>query len=488
MIHFLVVESDPEFAENIRELVAHGGFAADHATSAADARALAERKTFDVVLVDQGLPDGRGVDLIAELRTKAPLLMAVVLSAQPTVQSARDAILSGAAAFVPKDGDPRELEALIRRTAEQAGVAQALRESDARYTTLVERAPLGIALVRDGRYLFANESYVHIYGFSTPTEVIGRPVESVYHEDERASVRERWREGQTWRESYTVTGGRRADGRRIDVSIMRSPFELEGRRAVQLLVRDVTEETRLAGELEEARGQVEEKRRLAALGEMVAGIAHEIRNPLQGVSWGLVELKELCRTTVPPAGALEALAKIERSTHEIEAIVAQVLDFAKPLKPDRIPFLVQDILDSTREDLLPLAADAKVLLVAERRDAPDEVLVDAVKLKQALVNLVRNAIEASPPGGRVVLRATGGRAETDPVVFEVEDEGPGIPEHMRERVYLPFVTTKVKGTGLGLAITRRIVEVHGGTIVLEERRPRGTRARVSLSAATRIQR
>ncbi|MEZ0228747.1 MAG: protoglobin domain-containing protein [Planctomycetota bacterium] len=368
-----------------------------------------------------------------------------------------------------------------------AKVARAERKaSDARYSILIERAPLGIALVREGKYLFANESYARIYGLASHTVLLGAPVESVYHPDEQARVRERWRDDASWRETYTVADSRRADGRRIDVSVIRAPLELDGKRAVQLIVRDVTEETRLANELEEARAQVEEKRRLAALGEMVAGIAHEIRNPLQGVGWGVIELKELCKAPGAPEGAKDALTKIERSTAEIEAIVAQVLDFARPLKADRIPFLTSDIFEATCDDMKALAAANKVLLACETKDGPDEVLVDAMKLKQALVNLVRNAIEASPPGGRVILRAAGGPGAGAPVVFEVQDEGTGIREDLRDRVYLPFVTTKVKGTGLGLAITRRIVEVHGGTIALEPVKPRGTIARITLSAAVRI--
>jgi signal transduction histidine kinase len=267
---------------------------------------------------------------------------------------------------------------------------------------------------------------------------------------------------------------------------MRASFELDGKRAVQLLVRDVTEETRLAKELDEARSQIEEKRRLAALGEMVAGIAHEVRNPLQQVSWGVQELREVCKQVTTPEGATESLAKIERGAREIEGIVAQVLDFARPLRADRIPFLVSDLLDATREDLRHLAETQSVSLVIDSRGGPAEVLVDGVKLKQALVNLVRNAIEASPKGGRVVLRSTGGEADSDPVLLEVEDEGPGVREDLRDKLFLPFVTSKVKGTGLGLAIARRVVEVHGGTLVLEPGRHRGTVARITLSAASRI--
>src|SRR5207237_9965963 len=98
-----------------------------------------------------------------------------------------------------------------------------------------------------------------------------------------------------------------------------------------------------------ARDQLEDKRRLAALGEMVAGIAHEVRNPLQSVAWGTNELKALLKR--PDGDAGEALAKIERGTREIEAIVQEVLDYARPMKLDRAPFAVLDLLEGTREDV-----------------------------------------------------------------------------------------------------------------------------------------
>jgi PAS domain S-box-containing protein len=466
-VRCLVVEDDSAFAENLVELLELAGYSSEQAHTASEARALARAHPFDMALVDLGLPDARGNDLVAELRAMTPSLQAIVLTGQPTIGSAQNAMRSGATAYLLKDGDPRELEAVIQRTAEQARLTRALRESEARYATLVERAPLGIALVRDGRYTFVNERFARIFGHPDASALLG--TEASLDRGERDQV--------PLEETFTRSV-RRRDGKTVDVMVTRARLEIEGHAAVQLIVRDVTDENRVARELDDARLQLEEKRRLAALGEMVAGIAHEVRNPLQGVSWGVNELRPHCKE----GATKEALEKIAASTREIEAIVAEVLDYARPMKLERIPFPVADLLESTREDVAAQAEAAGVSLEVERDGVTQEAVLDALKIKQALVNLAHNAIEASSPGGRVRLQASGGTSSKDPLVLEVVDEGCGLPSELGERIYLPFVTTKVKGTGLGLAVVRRIVEAHGGAMRLEPRRPKGTVARIELPA------
>jgi PAS domain S-box-containing protein len=473
---FLVVEDDTAFADNLSELLELSGFSSQRAGTAAEARTLASSQTFDAALVDLGLPDGRGTDLVAELKLQLPHLMAIVLTGQPTIGSAQNAIRAGATAYLMKDGDPRELEAVIRRTAEQASLGRALRESEKRYALLVERAPLGIALVREGRFTFANERFATIFGVPDAQRLVGLPIENVYHPEERARVRDSWRlDHEPWEETYARSGIRRVDGKTVDIMVTRSRLEIDGRTAFQLVVRDTTDEKRLGRELDEARGQLEDKRRLAAIGEMVAGIAHEIRNPLQGVLWGINELRTLC--TDKSEVVQEALGKIERGSGDIEAIVAEVLDYARPMKPDLISFPVLDLLEAVREDASVHARGAGVAIEVDPTGASFEAVFDALKIKQALVNLVRNAIEASPGGSRVVI---GAKRTGERLTFDVADEGSGVSPAIRERIFVPFVTTKVKGTGLGLAVVRRIVEAHGGTIRLDPREPRGTRARIDL--------
>ncbi|HZU98249.1 MAG TPA: protoglobin domain-containing protein [Planctomycetota bacterium] len=367
--------------------------------------------------------------------------------------------------------------AIMLETYHEDGSQRALRESEARYSTLVEHAPLGIAIVREGRYAFVNDRYATIFGYDDPKALLGAPLETVYHEADRARALERWRpDRERWEETYARSGIRRADGKSLDLAVTRAHVEIDGRLSVQLIVRDVTDENRVARELDEARAQLEERRRLAGLGEMVAGIAHEIRNPLQGIAWGLHELRPRCKK----GPELEALEKVAASTREIEAIVAEVLDYARPMKLDMIPFALGDLLQAVREDVAAQAEAGGVQVVVDADGAANERVLDPLKIKQALVNLARNAIEASSRGGRVELRTGGGETLFS---IDVVDEGCGLPVELGDRVFLPFVTTKVKGTGLGLAVVRRIVEAHGGTVRLEPRQPRGTLARIELPSA-----
>ena len=227
----------------------------------------------------------------------------------------------------------------------------------------------------------------------------------------------------------------------------------------------------LQSELAEANAQLHRSRSLAALGEMAAGIAHEVRNPLASIGLYAQMLNEDLADR--PDGARLA-AKITGAVDRIDTIVRDVLRFAKDttLHPQRVSVdeLVDQALESCRSSLG--ATDLTIV----REGDPDRLEVDTTLMAQALANVIRNAAEAmdgSPSDTRVISISTrrerrrlptGGRAEH--VVIGVRDHGPGISPDVLERMFNPFFTTRRTGTGLGLAIVHRIVEAHGGHVVV----------------------
>lgn len=214
--------------------------------------------------------------------------------------------------------------------------------------------------------------------------------------------------------------------------------------------------------------------RLSGLGELSAGLAHEIRNPLGSIE-GAMQI--LCRPELPAETRREFGDLGRKEVDRLKGLLTNFLDFARPQAPRRSLIEPRQLLESVSR----LAAEtAKISGVQLRVDPPHdvpEVPLDPEQIKQVLLNLVINAIQAMPSGGEVVLRAFN---ESDEVVLEVQDEGIGIAPEDIERIFNPFVTTRANGTGLGLSIAYQIVSQHGGHISARRNLERGMTFAVTL--------
>lgn len=234
--------------------------------------------------------------------------------------------------------------------------------------------------------------------------------------------------------------------------------------------------------------RMRERDRLAALGEMAAGLAHEIRNPLGAIKGAA---QYLAPAQVGDDDG-EILQVIIDEVDRLNAVVTQFLDYARPVKPNVVPVDVNEVVDRTVK-LLQVDLDESIAIELQLDPAGPMAMSDPEQLKQVLVNLVQNAVQAMPAGGRITL-STGsshddpagfhlsGRS-TDFVEIRVKDTGPGLPEEHREHIFVPFFTTKKGGTGLGLAISQRIIRSHGGTISAQSRPGEGAEFLIRLPAA-----
>jgi nitrogen-specific signal transduction histidine kinase len=246
-------------------------------------------------------------------------------------------------------------------------------------------------------------------------------------------------------------------------------FVVENRRQIkryQELAETLAETNR---KLLQAQEEARRSERLAALGQMSAGLAHEIRNPL-GVIKGSAEMLHQKLGESNPL-ASELAGYISSETNRLSSLVTRFLDFARPLHLELTPQNITSVLDRAVHDVSVTHKEGGDLVRVERQYQPNLPLVplDESLSEQAFVNLIQNAYDAMGSGGGT-LRVKAARADNanrSGVEVRIEDTGPGVPEELREQIFNPFVTTKKTGVGLGLSIVSRIIDGHHGTIRVE---------------------
>jgi signal transduction histidine kinase len=246
----------------------------------------------------------------------------------------------------------------------------------------------------------------------------------------------------------------------------------------------VDELTRTTTRLTETQSQLVRSERMASVGRLAAGLAHEIGNPLAALM-GMQDL--LIDGGLPPDAQRDFLGRMRRETERIHTVVRDLLEFARPERPtagapQRGPAEVRAVIDDVVALVRPQRPFRGVRLEVDVDGAP-EVALAAPRLTQVLLNLVLNAgaaVVSSGRGGRVCIRVR--EAGDGRVRLEVEDDGPGVPSGIRERLFEPFATTKAvgEGTGLGLAVCRGLVESEGGEIGLDPSYTEGARFYVVL--------
>jgi signal transduction histidine kinase len=233
--------------------------------------------------------------------------------------------------------------------------------------------------------------------------------------------------------------------------------------------------------LTESQAIIARQEKLASLGSLAAGVAHEIRNPLTAIKVRLFSLK---RTLAASNLDNEDTTVISGEISRLERIVKDFLRFARPSEPELVDVPVSRILNEVQDLLRPPLEKAAIELRIEN-DSPHWIRADTAQLKQVLINLVQNAADSVGRNGVILLRsrfglAPGRKSAGTRVLIEVTDNGKGIPPEVQKRLFDPFFTTKEGGTGLGLPIAARIVEKHGGELRYETELNRGTTFRIVL--------
>jgi two-component system sensor histidine kinase PilS (NtrC family) len=282
----------------------------------------------------------------------------------------------------------------------------------------------------------------------------------------------------TERQSRFEEKGRRRNGSQLIIGMSLSPLEQRGKRmGVVGVFRDITP----LKKMEEA---VRRKHWLATIGEMSAGMAHEVRNPLAALSGAM----QVLRKDLQPADANRSLLELAlRETERLNGIVTGFLQYARPHPLDLKSADVSEVVEETIRMLEQMREYAKTIRFVRRYD-PDGVpaLLDRDQIHQVCWNLGLNACQAMPVGGTLTVAtrrmpvSPGSERESVEIVFE--DTGEGIPPEYQEKLFYPFFTTKEGGTGLGLSVVHRIMDEHRGSVHIDSLPGQGTRVRLVLPA------
>jgi signal transduction histidine kinase len=265
-------------------------------------------------------------------------------------------------------------------------------------------------------------------------------------------------------------------------TVLVNPFVSENRRQAKryrLLAEELAETNR---RLEQAQEEARRSERLAALGQLTAGLAHEIRNPLAVIKGSAETLMRRLQSADPLT--TEVAGYITSEVNRLNTVVTRFLNFARPLKLEKRPTQIPPLLDRALKVALERWPEAKVKVARQYSEDLPEIIVDPDLCEQAFVNIVLNAYEAMiETGGKLTLSVVATNSDGKRgVEAGIEDTGPGIPPELREQIFNPFFTTKKEGVGLGLSLVSKIVDDHRGWIRVSSEPGKGACFRVFLPA------
>ena len=387
-----------------------------------------------------------------------------------------------------------DLIATFERIADQVAVAlaqhlakEALRESEERFRSLVENAPVGILIVRDGRIVFKNPALCRLFG-EIPDRIRFRDLGTVHPEEMEkfehlCEVVERAEAGwQALDLRFTLPAGDAGHQPMRWVYCQTGQIEFRGRIAALVVLDDMTR-------MKDLEQIVSTREKLSIIGQMAAGIAHDIRNPLSGINMNVSTLEHVVRNlaTVSPEERKklgEIVSQATAASDKIATVIRRVMAFSKqaPPKLDRIDVnqVVRDALEFSSATLRKSGIEVETSLLP----GLPKCAADPHLLEQVLLNLITNAVQAleNVEGRRRLGVAS--VLEAGAVLLRVFDNGPGVPVHLREKIFDPFYTTRKTGYGIGLSFSHRVIENHGGTLSASGNDWGGAEFRIALPVET----
>ena len=434
------------------------------------------KEKFDILLLDHTLSDGKGLNWLRRFNELGIGIPTIFVTAQGDPRLAIEAMKEGVFDYINRSAECAKAFPFVVNRAiegyslmlEKVRLQKELIETKNFLESIVEKAGDAISVVDlEGKVLYWNEGATRIYGYQKE-EVLGKKLSDfLYSRD--AKLREE-EEGLMESLMAQVKAGKvipnvevkrqTKERKEIITSMTISPLrnavgEIIG---VSRICKDITD-------LKKAEERLILAERLSSLGELTAGVAHELRNPLAGIK---INTQILSRKKDLPEMEKKLLSSTQEGIGKIQKIVDDMLHFAKPKAFHFKEEEINEVVDKSLAILQTKLKKGNISSVFEGAQGLPKLRIDIHQIQQVLINVILNAIQAMEKGGILTIRTflTNG----DGVGIEVRDTGIGIPRSHLKRIFDPFFTTKSEGTGLGLSISAKILENHGASmdVVSEE--------------------
>jgi len=485
----LIIDDDPLVCDSLEHLLTAQGYEIEISNKGHEALECIARKAFNLVVMDVGLPNMHGFQIMAHIRRHSPDALVIMMTRDGTIESAPEALKDGIYSYLRKPFRSAELIKTIKNALDHKRLRgkhsqseEALRESEERFRTLVENSLTGICIIQNNRIIYQNPKQKKLYG-RLPEKPLNKLIGYVHPDDVekvigsyRSLLSGKTRSVETdFRFSPSGKRGKNTEVRWVQCRATLSLYR--GEEAILVNMMDITR----AKELEQI---LRVKSKMISLGRVAAGIAHEIRNPLTGINSYLYTLEDLLDQEIFAPESMQMMRKIveqlQDASNKIESVIKRVLDFSRPGAPSMA--LIN--LNQSLEEAINLSAVSlrkKGIKIEKSLDQNlPQCYGDAHLIVQVILNLIDNAIKAiekQDASKMIVLRTY---ANNRTIYIQISDSGPGVALGIRDKIFDPFFTTETGGSGIGLAISQRIVNDHNGSIRVDSNEWGGAKFTIEL--------
>jgi PAS domain S-box-containing protein len=457
-MHVLVVDDDPDTRANLCDILELDDHCVETAGSIAEALKRDNWSEITAILLDRKLPDGTAEEILPRLKEVAPRADVLIVTGHADIQGAVDALRHGAADYILKPINPEAIRGSLVRLAERQKLARDKERSDAVFRTLVEAAPCLILMLRP--------DHTMIYFSRYAEELTGYAARQVLGQDYFRTFLAKQHQQAALEEIERVFSGTPSRGYECPVVAHDGAThwivwntqrldDYEGGPAVLSVGQDITK-------LKHAQEHALQSERLAAIGQMVTGLAHESGNALarsqaclEMLTWEVSDRPE----------ALDLIARTQKAQDHLQQLYEEVRGYASPLKLAKEFWDLSYLWRQAWEHLALQRQNKDAVLREETAGIDLSCLVDHFRIEQVFRNVFENSLAAC--GNQVsiaVLVNETSLGDRPALRLAIRDNGPGPTPEQGRRIFEPFFTTKTKGTGLGMAICKRIIEAHGGQI------------------------
>ena len=485
----LLVDDEQEIVESLMDFFNFLPYNFHSACSGIKVLEMMEEKKFDILITDIRMPDINGIELMKRVSQIQPDCIFIVITGHGDINTAIEALKNGALNYIRKPINLDELKLAIEQGLNKLKLKRDLYESKEWLSITLSSIGEGvIATDVIGNIVFINPVAEQLTGWKIK-EAKNHTFKEVFNiiDDENSEILDNSIKKVLKHGNISELKTKNAillakNDKKLPVTYTCSPIkniqdEIMG---AVLVLRDITNLKQADKELRKKEQMLYHQDKMASLGRVTAGVAHEIRNPLSGINIFLSNLEKYYKNESNSNKIFDIIQMIKTSSNKIEAIIKRVIDFSRPMKPD---IVLCDINQPVKEACNLYKVTLNKSHIAFNTKLKDDLPwcnIDSQMIEQVVLNLLSNASESLKTSGEFKIIEVQTFFEDNNIKVSVSDSGQGILKENKEKIFEPFYSTKHSGTGIGLNICKRIIKDHKGTIKVKKSNWNGAKFIVSI--------